>query len=667
MNPLLFDLETELIVKGGRLPRIHCMVYTRDGEDYQHVIGHDEVRSWWVQTLKQRDEKLLIGHNIARFDIPVLEQWLCVKFTHEMYDTLVASRMTHQTTLLARSSAMRNASGKDERERELAFPKRHLRSHALEAWGYRFRQRKKFTDVDTTFWEKFSPEMLERCQSDVRLNWRLYQWLLGNGAKQGWPPQPEDRVRFESRIAYIVGYQERHGFGFNTAAAKSLERELQGERADLEVKLKRAFSGWYAPRSGQKGEEHELPDGPTGTTVLRGPGEAMFSVTRQMNRRPNTSVHPHPWPADVGGAHTKIAWVEFNPASAHHRGIALARKHGWVPDAEEYTDGGIPETSEKVLKKLDYPEIPDLLAYLRVNKMLGQLSEGTNSWLNLVKEDKIYGSVNVVGTRTMRMTHSAPNVAQTDKDPRMRELWKPTGKIWGGAVQLGVDASGLELRCLGHRLAPWDGGATAEAIIDGDVHSEWQALTGLYFRRNQKTFSYAMLYGAGAEKLGQTVLTDLIEAKAEGLVDEVPGQEYVIELGKAAKDRLMEGLPALKYLNQKLENAFERGYLKGIDGHLIVCSSRHGVLNDLLQSDGALVMKHALRRFWGTMGDTHGKSWAFLANVHDEWQMEVSTEAEAERIGKFAVQCIVGAGVDLGFRCPLDGEYQIGKTWRETH
>ena len=55
-----------------------------------------------------------------------------------------------------------------------------------------------------------------------------------------------------------------------------------------------------------------------------------------------------------------------------------------------------------------------------------------------------------------------------------------------------------------------------------------------------------------------------------------------------------------------------------------------------------------------------------MANVHDEWQVEVS-EKDAEQFGKLGVTSIKEAGKFLNLRCPLDGEYKIGDSWDETH
>ena len=56
----------------------------------------------------------------------------------------------------------------------------------------------------------------------------------------------------------------------------------------------------------------------------------------------------------------------------------------------------------------------------------------------------------------------------------------------------------------------------------------------------------------------------------------------------------------------------------------------------------------------------------FVANVHDEWQLEVR-EDQAEAVGKAGVECIRKAGEALQLACPLAGEYSIGDNWSEPH
>jgi DNA polymerase I-like protein with 3'-5' exonuclease and polymerase domains len=56
----------------------------------------------------------------------------------------------------------------------------------------------------------------------------------------------------------------------------------------------------------------------------------------------------------------------------------------------------------------------------------------------------------------------------------------------------------------------------------------------------------------------------------------------------------------------------------------------------------------------------------FVANVHDEWQIEVE-ESYADMVGRIGAQSIENAGKVLDMRCPLAGEYKVGNSWKETH
>ena len=53
--------------------------------------------------------------------------------------------------------------------------------------------------------------------------------------------------------------------------------------------------------------------------------------------------------------------------------------------------------------------------------------------------------------------------------------------------------------------------------------------------------------------------------------------------------------------------------------------------------------------------------------MHDEYQMICYNESIKQEVGELMVQCIVEAGEHFNLRCPLDGEYKIGKTWADTH
>lgn len=112
-----------------------------------------------------------------------------------------------------------------------------------------------------------------------------------------------------------------------------------------------------------------------------------------------------------------------------------------------------------------------------------------------------------------------------------------------------------------------------------------------------------------------------------------------------------------------------KDYLGGIDGRRVFVRSSHAALNTLLQSAGALIMKRALviaDADLQSSGLVPGTDYEFVANIHDEVQLEVSPTHEMV-VRKILEQSIAKAGVFYSFRCPLKGNADSGQTWAETH
>jgi DNA polymerase-1 len=131
----------------------------------------------------------------------------------------------------------------------------------------------------------------------------------------------------------------------------------------------------------------------------------------------------------------------------------------------------------------------------------------------------------------------------------------------------------------------------------------------------------------------------------------------------------MKKLPALGKLTDMVRKvAKQRGTLRGLDGRILHVRGLHSALNTLLQSGGAVIMKRALvilDEAINTNPDLAGRV-AFVANVHDEWQMETYPEI-AELVGRTAADAIVRAGEYYQLRCPLAGSFDVGPNWAATH
>ena len=212
-----------------------------------------------------------------------------------------------------------------------------------------------------------------------------------------------------------------------------------------------------------------------------------------------------------------------------------------------------------------------------------------------------------------------------------------------GNKLVGIDASGLELRMLAHYMN--DKEYTNE-ILNGDIHTANQKLAGLESRNQAKTFIYALLYGAGDAKLGSVSK----QGKARG---------------RQLRNTFLDSLPSFAALIKRVQRDSKKGFLKGLDGRKLSIRSEHAALNTLLQSAGAIVMKEALVILEGYFNKFQVDA-KFVANVHDEWQIEVH-ESAADDVGRLGVAAIAQAGINLNLNCPLDGDFNVGDGWHETH
>ena len=312
---------------------------------------------------------------------------------------------------------------------------------------------------------------------------------------------------------------------------------------------------------------------------------------------------------------------------------------GWKP--AKFTEKGSVIVDEAVLEGVNIPEAKVIARYLMLQKRASMLE----SWLEKVgKDGRVHGKVITIGAVTGRCTHSDPNMAQV---PAVRaEYGKEFRSCWivdEGNVLVGTDLAGIELRCFAHYLNDPD---YTNEVVNGDVHTRNQHAFGVDSRDLAKTILYATLYGASAGKVGRII--------GKGDKD-----------GKIIIDNFSKAVPAYKKLKEKVERLSEKGSLPGLDGRRVVVRSAHSALNTLLQSAGAIIFKK-----WLIITRTRLREaripYRLVATVHDEQEIEVA-EQYAEQVAKITVAAAKEAGEALGFRCPVDAEAKIGKSWCEVH
>jgi len=616
---LIFDTEANGFLQDATTT--HCLV-TMDP-----VVGrydrHNDVGtqpSIDVGLAKLNDADVVVGHNVLKYDFPMLEKvrGFKLKPTVKVIDTLIMARL-----------AFPELGAIDDRMiKQCKLPGKYRGSHKLEAWGYRLGVLK---GEYTGYFKEWTQDLEDYNEQDVRANHALLLRLQREQVS-------EEAMEIEHAVTRIIARQEQNGFHFDEQAAYKLLAVLSKERLALEDELKAQFGWWW------------------------GKDGVAFTPKKDSDKTGYVA----------GAPHTKIKKVYFNPGSRPHIARILVREFGWKPTS--HTAAGAPEISEESLKAIHHPQAKTLLRFLMVQKRIGQLSDGKEALLKHVRNGKIHGSVNVIGTVPGRMAHAHPNMSQvpatySEFGPEFRGLFHARP----GWALVGADADALELRVFAHFMAIYDGGAYIKTILEGDkklgtdMHSVNARAIGLdplkVYRAGEtgrdiaKRWFYAMLYGAGFAKLGL-------------IITGVNKKQRNVKIGRESKEALIATIPAMgKLLKTISETGSKRGYLIGLDGRKLHVRSAHSAPNLLFQSAGAVVMKKALVILDNELqskGLIPNDDYEFCGNFHDEWQIECRPEL-ADAIGASCAAAIRAAGVHFKFRCPLDGQYVVGRTWADTH
>ena len=456
--------------------------------------------------------------------------------------------------------------------------------HSLEAWGERFKSPKQ----DHTDFTTYSPEMLEYCKQDVEITHKLVKYIGSHmyGCST-------EAIQLEHTVRAIIDQQEVNGFMLDEKKASMLVAKFMDETSKIENGLQKVFP-------------------------------------------PIT----HKRYSDKTGKRLQDKIEIFNPASRKQISERL-QTLGWKPT--KHTEKGNVIVDEKVLNTIDLPEAKLISRYLLLQKRIVQI----NSWRELAdKEGRVHGKVMTLRTVTGRMAHHSPNMAQVPASysphgKECRECWTVSDPT--KYVLVGTDASQLEIRCLAHYM---NDPVFTKEVIEGDIHTYNQKKAGLKTRDEAKTFIYAMMYGAGAAKIG------LISEKSK-------------EEGQKLIDSFLRNLPSFKDLRSDVEITARKGRIKGLDGRPLSVRSSHKALNTLIQGAGAIICKHWLVSMIKKVH--HSKlDVRLVASIHDEYQFEVRKD-HVNRFCQITKEAMKETEKILKLKCPMDNEFKIGLTWADTH
>jgi len=431
-----------------------------------------------------------------------------------------------------------------------------------------------------------------------------------------------DYISLEMELATLMAQQEASGFRFDLEAAERVKAELQAEMEEIQNRIKSVYI--YVPGK-------------------------VFTPKRKNKTKGY----------EAGAPMTHL--LEFNPTSRQH--IAWALQNFRQARFTKVTDTGKPKVDEATLSEMRdialqqgnqrlHDECEWFIRLLTLQKWLGQLSEGTNSWLNTIEEDGCIHHSCTLATQTGRNAHRGPNLGQVVSAPWARQLFIPHT----GMVMVGADLEGLELRCLGHYLSRFDGGSFADVVINGDIHQQNADRVGCT-RKEVKTITYAFIYGAGDVKLGHSLSPELSDAQKKSL-------------GGELRRKFLDAIPGLEPLIDAVKQKVRtKGRLRGLDGRPIFCKAEHASLNYLLQSSGAILSKRFVligQQLLDDAGLTYDVDYTRCAYVHDEVQLSVVPQ-EVDRVKQLLENSAPLAGDYYNFRVPITASADSGANWAATH
>lgn len=624
---------------------VHCIVLRHiDSGAVKTLVGSEITKENLQHSLRKCTE--LIGHNLAMFDMPVLQLYGVLDYSIGFpgkESTLFGKPCKITDTLLL--SKLLNAD--------------RFGGHSLEAWGKRLGNYKgNFND-----WTKFSQEMLEYCVQDTAVNASVFLKLL---EEQG---EHDLSVPYamELKLADLTLKQELFGFAFDSQLAKKNLEELTGymqsiaSKVDPILPLKKMTKGdssfYVIPKirfkkDGTVSAVFQKFLDKLGATL----SEDRTSISFEGNTFPTSTEEPL--------KDKEVATVEDIDVV---KGYLL--ELGWVPS--EVKERDITKNQDKTVKKV--PEI--------IEAIDRYIKQTESSLFKKLRLDHLGTTENNLRRHLMGLLEQTKPQVKYNKKQAQKPIFLPTTpkltvgvekEICPNLIALGAKAEFVKevvhYYTYRHRKNSIAGGALDEdgepitgfvsaVREDGRIPTPADTLganTGRYRHklvcnvpRVSSLYGEPMrnLFGCGkglyqlgfdfasleARIMGAYVMPykDGV-ALADALVAEKPNDIHSINARKLGIDRsaaksfsyaaiygaqpkklakmlgiteeegkrlfneYWEAVPALKELKQKIEKEWEdtgKSYIKGLDGRLLKTRSKHSLINVLFQSGGAISAK----------------------------------------------------------------------------
>ena len=551
--------------------------------------------------------------------------------------------------------------------------------------------------------QQHSSLMDKYCEIDTEISDKTFKYLIDEwielyGSFDGWAPA----FKAGQKSFFLMSCQELSGWRFDVEAAKKLAVRI----AEMQEEIRAVVEPQLPPRSLKKTEEkdYKMPAKP-----FKANGEYSAQWLKFVEKHNGKQVEEQ-WEF-----YGKIVPIEANKILDVTLPMEMANQdqmkdwfleNGWSPTLWNYKRGADgkpmrdPNTRQLIPTSPKIQEAGKLCSNLE--KMEGELVKNVVKWLSLrnrlsvlegwlnnprLKYDGRIGGGRTGIAATHRQKHKVlVNVPKADPKVLLGYEFRSLWIAEDGFLIAAGDAAALEGRVQGHYCYKYDGGATAEELLKGDVHSKnanafyseiYPEVGEIYsapdfdkenpkwkpYRNKSKNGYYAIMYGAAAPKVASTL----------GIPE---------KYGKKALDAFWEANPGTKALKENLEKYWtatgQSKYLPAIDGRILMTRKKSALLNTIFQSCGGITMDYAgcfMDRWLGEMywDDLRRPYYIYKGFVvrrigyfHDELEYECE-EAVAEEVARMIEQAITKAGEYLKLKVPLVGEGKVGKSWKETH
>lgn len=656
MRRCVFDLEANGLLVFATV--VHCGVFLDIQTDEEFRFTPNQI----PQMIDFMDTCcVLIGQNVIDYDFPLMEKLHGYKYKGTVVDLLIMSRMLY-SNLQVPAQMLQDA--RDAKVKASG-------PHSVQAWGYRLGRGK----VHHEDWSTYSEAMMHRCSEDVHIQRMMFDHFNKRCARLGWP-----RSSFNTtfKLFDILSASERHGWMVD---AERIERYIQQltrwiQRIDRVLEVNLPFT-YDVLESKTNGEQNWVRK-----PFLKS-GECSAITVRHFPEL--EGVRSFEDACFVKGPFSRIKFRRISLGSGQEVKKYLLDS-GWEPEEWNYKKD--PDTGKVLLDhagqpiksspKISYDEefrgvngkVGRLIARRIVCVQRRSILEGLQEGIR--PDGRLPQRITGIAA-TGRLTHSGiVNIPGTKSffGKQMRKVFT----VPEGYKLVGVDASGCQNRAMAARV---NDPAFTEVLLNGDkkkgthIHQiNAKAILDVAKETvtydESKTLNYAWMFGASDKKLGSTINKpqDVGARIREALLSVSPGLKSLVE--SITKEWRAT---ATVSMGQWGRPEFKSGYVRGLDGRPIVIENEHTLLVYMLQSDEAILMQYAVVTLHGWLqskGWVWGKDYAFVGNIHDEFQAEV-INSKVKEYRELAEYSIRYASEQLGMSVPQQGDSAEGLNWYDTH